>query len=103
MKLLEDFRNGTLPPGTTDEQLWKAQKIKQVCLCAAETGLAALTNWVEKSSIAHPDVQGGGKGLAIQTGVHVHMCMWTVVVTTVGSLCGGGVGGGAKGGQDYGK
>ena len=33
MKLLEDFRQGALPPGTTDEQLWKAQKIKQVRPC----------------------------------------------------------------------
>ncbi|KAM3594120.1 uncharacterized protein V6R79_002622 [Siganus canaliculatus] len=28
-ELLERFRRGTLPPGVTDAQLWKAQKIKQ--------------------------------------------------------------------------
>ena len=32
VKLLEDFKNGTLPDGVTDEQLWKAQKRKQVGL-----------------------------------------------------------------------
>ncbi|BFZ07169.1 hypothetical protein BsWGS_10208 [Bradybaena similaris] len=32
VKLLADFKNGTLPPGVTDEQLWKAQKIKQAII-----------------------------------------------------------------------
>lgn len=27
--LLEQFKNGTLPTGVTDSQLWEAQKIKQ--------------------------------------------------------------------------
>lgn len=30
IKLLEDFKNGTLPAGVTDKQLWDAQQIKQV-------------------------------------------------------------------------
>lgn len=30
IKLLEDYKNGTLPPGITDKELWEAQKIKQV-------------------------------------------------------------------------
>uniref|UniRef100_W5MSM5 Sidoreflexin n=1 Tax=Lepisosteus oculatus TaxID=7918 RepID=W5MSM5_LEPOC len=29
VKLLDDFRCGTLPPGVSDAQLWEAQKIKQ--------------------------------------------------------------------------
>ncbi|BFY97893.1 hypothetical protein BsWGS_00933 [Bradybaena similaris] len=32
VKLLADYKNGTLPPGVTDEQLWKAQKIKQAII-----------------------------------------------------------------------
>lgn len=30
VKLLDDYKAGTLPEGTTDQQLWEAQKIKQV-------------------------------------------------------------------------
>ncbi|KAJ8019271.1 Sideroflexin-5 [Holothuria leucospilota] len=30
VKLLDDYKEGTLPEGTTDKQLWEAQKIKQV-------------------------------------------------------------------------
>ncbi len=29
IKLLEEYKNGTLPIATTDEDLWRAQKIKQ--------------------------------------------------------------------------
>ncbi|KAM8849059.1 sideroflexin-5b isoform 2-T2 [Synchiropus picturatus] len=29
LKLLEDYKHGTLPPGVSDLQLWEAQKIKQ--------------------------------------------------------------------------
>ncbi|KAM8733193.1 sideroflexin-5b isoform 3-T3 [Acanthopagrus schlegelii] len=29
IKLLDDFKHGTLPPGVSDSQLWDAQKIKQ--------------------------------------------------------------------------
>ncbi|XP_055885994.1 sideroflexin-5-like isoform X1 [Biomphalaria glabrata] len=32
VKLLEDYKNGNLPSGVTDEQLWKAQKIKQAII-----------------------------------------------------------------------
>ncbi|XP_073775752.1 sideroflexin-5a isoform X6 [Danio rerio] len=32
MKLLDQFKNGTLPPGVTNGQLWKAQKIKQAII-----------------------------------------------------------------------
>ncbi|XP_064200321.1 sideroflexin-5b isoform X1 [Anguilla rostrata] len=32
MKLLDDFKHGTLPPGVTDLQLWEAQKIKQAII-----------------------------------------------------------------------
>ena len=28
--LLDDYKTGKVPEGTTDDQLWKAQKIKQV-------------------------------------------------------------------------
>ncbi|KAG7235804.1 hypothetical protein INR49_002191 [Caranx melampygus] len=31
-ELLERFRQGTLPPGVTDAQLWQAQKIKQAII-----------------------------------------------------------------------
>ncbi|KAI2657680.1 Sideroflexin-5 [Labeo rohita] len=31
MKLLDQFKKGTLPPGVTNVQLWEAQKIKQRC------------------------------------------------------------------------
>ncbi|XP_060784072.1 sideroflexin-5b [Neoarius graeffei] len=30
--LLDDFKDGTLPPGTTDQQLWEAQKVKQAII-----------------------------------------------------------------------
>uniref|UniRef100_A0A3Q1CDB2 Sidoreflexin n=1 Tax=Amphiprion ocellaris TaxID=80972 RepID=A0A3Q1CDB2_AMPOC len=30
IKLLDDYKHGTLPPGVSDVQLWEAQKIKQV-------------------------------------------------------------------------
>uniref|UniRef100_A0A8C7Z1J7 Sideroflexin 5b n=1 Tax=Oryzias sinensis TaxID=183150 RepID=A0A8C7Z1J7_9TELE len=30
IKLLDDYKHGTLPPGVSDLQLWEAQKIKQV-------------------------------------------------------------------------
>ncbi|KTF86572.1 hypothetical protein cypCar_00004548 [Cyprinus carpio] len=32
MKLLDQFRNGTLPPSVTNVQLWEAQKIKQAII-----------------------------------------------------------------------
>ncbi|XP_048826809.1 sideroflexin-5-like [Brienomyrus brachyistius] len=32
MKLLDDFKHGTLPPGVSNEQLWEAQKIKQAII-----------------------------------------------------------------------
>uniref|UniRef100_A0A8C6NI40 Sidoreflexin n=1 Tax=Nothobranchius furzeri TaxID=105023 RepID=A0A8C6NI40_NOTFU len=32
IKLLDDYKHGTLPPGTTDQQLWEAQKIKQAII-----------------------------------------------------------------------
>nr|XP_006013348.2 PREDICTED: sideroflexin-5 [Latimeria chalumnae] len=32
VKLLEDYKHGTLPPGVTDKQLWEAQKIKQAII-----------------------------------------------------------------------
>lgn len=32
IKLLEDYKNGTLPPGVTDKELWEAQKIKQAII-----------------------------------------------------------------------
>ncbi|XP_036373174.1 sideroflexin-5-like isoform X1 [Megalops cyprinoides] len=32
VKLLDDFKHGTLPPGVSDEQLWQAQKIKQAII-----------------------------------------------------------------------
>ncbi|KAJ8269458.1 hypothetical protein COCON_G00120650 [Conger conger] len=32
MKLLDDFKHGTLPPGVTNGQLWDAQKIKQAII-----------------------------------------------------------------------
>jgi tricarboxylate carrier len=32
IKLLDDFKKGTLPEGTTDKQLWQAQKIKQAII-----------------------------------------------------------------------
>ncbi|KAI2656965.1 Sideroflexin-5 [Labeo rohita] len=32
IKLLDDFKQGNLPPGITDHQLWEAQKVKQVSL-----------------------------------------------------------------------
>uniref|UniRef100_A0A3B3RLL7 Sideroflexin 5b n=1 Tax=Paramormyrops kingsleyae TaxID=1676925 RepID=A0A3B3RLL7_9TELE len=32
MKLLDDFKHGSLPPGVSDEQLWEAQKIKQAII-----------------------------------------------------------------------
>lgn len=32
IKLLEDFKNGTLPPGTTSKELWEAKKIKQAII-----------------------------------------------------------------------
>ncbi|XP_077992366.1 sideroflexin-5-like [Glandiceps talaboti] len=32
VKLLDDYKKGTLPPGTTNKQLWQAQKIKQAIL-----------------------------------------------------------------------
>ncbi|XP_053487047.1 sideroflexin-5-like isoform X2 [Ictalurus furcatus] len=30
--LLDDFKHGTLPPGTTDQQLWEAQKVRQAII-----------------------------------------------------------------------
>uniref|UniRef100_A0AAR2LXH5 Sidoreflexin n=1 Tax=Pygocentrus nattereri TaxID=42514 RepID=A0AAR2LXH5_PYGNA len=30
--LLDHFKHGTLPPGTTDQQLWEAQKVKQAII-----------------------------------------------------------------------
>jgi hypothetical protein len=30
IKLLDDYKNGKLGPNVTDQQLWDAQKIKQV-------------------------------------------------------------------------
>ncbi|XP_037531626.1 sideroflexin-5b isoform X1 [Nematolebias whitei] len=32
IKLLDDHKHGTLPPGVSDEQLWDAQKIKQAII-----------------------------------------------------------------------
>uniref|UniRef100_A0A0B7A4M3 Sidoreflexin n=1 Tax=Arion vulgaris TaxID=1028688 RepID=A0A0B7A4M3_9EUPU len=32
IKLLDDYKNGSLPAGVTDQQLWKAQKIKQAII-----------------------------------------------------------------------
>ncbi|XP_077157477.1 sideroflexin-5 isoform X4 [Paroedura picta] len=32
VQLLEDFKHGTLPPGVTNQELWKAQKIKQAII-----------------------------------------------------------------------
>ncbi|KAK7139957.1 hypothetical protein R3I94_012548 [Phoxinus phoxinus] len=32
IKLLDQFKNGTLPPGVTNVQLWEAQKIKQAII-----------------------------------------------------------------------
>ncbi|XP_066574454.1 sideroflexin-5a [Amia ocellicauda] len=32
LKLLDDFKHGTLPPGVSDAQLWEAQKIKQAII-----------------------------------------------------------------------
>lgn len=32
IKLLEDFKYGTLPPGTTSKELWEAKKIKQAII-----------------------------------------------------------------------
>uniref|UniRef100_A0A671WQ77 Sideroflexin 5b n=1 Tax=Sparus aurata TaxID=8175 RepID=A0A671WQ77_SPAAU len=32
IKLLDDFKHGTLPPGVSDSQLWDAQKIKQAII-----------------------------------------------------------------------
>ncbi|XP_055783180.1 sideroflexin-5-like isoform X5 [Salvelinus fontinalis] len=32
VKLLDDFKCGTLPPGVTDLQLWEAQKVKQAII-----------------------------------------------------------------------
>ncbi|XP_043111037.1 sideroflexin-5a isoform X4 [Puntigrus tetrazona] len=32
VKLLDQFKNGALPPGVTDVQLWEAQKIKQAII-----------------------------------------------------------------------
>ncbi|KAL2098765.1 hypothetical protein ACEWY4_005245 [Coilia grayii] len=32
VRMLEQFKNGTLPPGVTDAQLWKSQKIKQAII-----------------------------------------------------------------------
>uniref|UniRef100_A0A3Q2U7G1 Sideroflexin 5a n=1 Tax=Fundulus heteroclitus TaxID=8078 RepID=A0A3Q2U7G1_FUNHE len=32
IKLLDGFKQGTLPPGVTDAELWKAQKIKQAII-----------------------------------------------------------------------
>ncbi|CAL1530195.1 unnamed protein product [Lymnaea stagnalis] len=32
IKLLDDYKNGKLPPGVSDEQLWRAQKIKQAII-----------------------------------------------------------------------
>ncbi|PWA18579.1 hypothetical protein CCH79_00005730 [Gambusia affinis] len=33
IKLLDDYKHNTLPPGVSADQLWEAQKIKQVRLC----------------------------------------------------------------------
>uniref|UniRef100_A0A8C1SCB1 Sideroflexin 5a n=1 Tax=Cyprinus carpio TaxID=7962 RepID=A0A8C1SCB1_CYPCA len=38
MKLLDQFRNGTLPPSVTNVQLWEAQKIKQGAIIHPDTG-----------------------------------------------------------------
>uniref|UniRef100_A0A667XCS8 Sidoreflexin n=1 Tax=Myripristis murdjan TaxID=586833 RepID=A0A667XCS8_9TELE len=32
IKLLDDFKHGTLPPGVSDLQLWEAQKVKQAII-----------------------------------------------------------------------
>ncbi|XP_041928425.1 sideroflexin-5a isoform X3 [Alosa alosa] len=32
VRMLEQFKNGSLPPGVTDAQLWEAQKIKQAII-----------------------------------------------------------------------
>uniref|UniRef100_A0A3B3ZLM7 Sidoreflexin n=1 Tax=Periophthalmus magnuspinnatus TaxID=409849 RepID=A0A3B3ZLM7_9GOBI len=32
LKLLNDFKNGIVPPGVSDDQLWEAQKIKQAII-----------------------------------------------------------------------
>ncbi|XP_077789810.1 sideroflexin-5 isoform X4 [Podarcis muralis] len=32
VQLLEDYKHGTLPPGVTNKELWKAQKIKQAII-----------------------------------------------------------------------
>ncbi|XP_059371916.1 sideroflexin-5b [Carassius carassius] len=32
IKLLDDFKQGNLPPGITDHQLWQAQKVKQAII-----------------------------------------------------------------------
>uniref|UniRef100_A0A671KP67 Sideroflexin-5-like n=1 Tax=Sinocyclocheilus anshuiensis TaxID=1608454 RepID=A0A671KP67_9TELE len=32
IKLLDDFKQGNLPPGITDHQLWEAQKVKQAII-----------------------------------------------------------------------
>ncbi|XP_018583976.1 sideroflexin-5a isoform X2 [Scleropages formosus] len=32
IRLLDDFKHGTLPPGVSDTQLWEAQKIKQAII-----------------------------------------------------------------------
>ncbi|XP_051514663.1 sideroflexin-5-like isoform X2 [Myxocyprinus asiaticus] len=32
VKLLDDFKQGNLPPGVTDHQLWEAQKVKQAII-----------------------------------------------------------------------
>ncbi|KAK9398499.1 sideroflexin-5 [Crotalus adamanteus] len=32
MQLLEDYKQGSLPPGTSNKELWRAQKIKQAII-----------------------------------------------------------------------
>ncbi|PNJ79386.1 SFXN5 isoform 4, partial [Pongo abelii] len=46
VQLLEDYKHGTLRPGVTNEQLWSAQKIKQVTF---------LLGRQFRSSLAQPD------------------------------------------------
>jgi hypothetical protein len=32
VKILDEFKNGSLPANISNKKLWEAQKIKQVCI-----------------------------------------------------------------------
>uniref|UniRef100_A0A3B4TD48 Sidoreflexin n=1 Tax=Seriola dumerili TaxID=41447 RepID=A0A3B4TD48_SERDU len=70
VELLDRFKQGTLPPGVTDAQLWQAQKIKQAII-HPDTGekilmpfrMSGMVAWFGSLGVVHPGNCCGSTGL----------------------------------------